>query len=191
MNKSIHPMLIAMLLAPMMAASAQTGGATTCATGATVNTHTPATAPTANFTDNGDGTVTDKTTGLMWKRCSQGQDWDGVQETCINGNPHKYTWAAALAAADTDNFAGHTDWRLPNVKELESIVEWRCYYPAINTAPFPLTGHELYLTASLYWSSTPYRLNATRALGVNFYSGGITSGYKPGADLVRLVRTAP
>jgi hypothetical protein len=48
-----------------------------------------ATAPASRFTDNGDGTVTDTATGLQWKRCSEGQSWDGA--TC-SGTATNYYW---------------------------------------------------------------------------------------------------
>jgi len=84
----------------------------------------PATAPASRFTDNGDGTVTDKTTGLQWQRCSQGQTWSGG--TCA-GTATGHTWQAALQLADVATYAGRSDWRLPNIKELASIVEQACY----------------------------------------------------------------
>lgn len=62
-----------------------------------------------NFQDNGDGTVTDNATGLMWT-----QDDDG------NG----MVWIDALSYAENSTFAGYNDWRLPNAKELQSIVDY-------------------------------------------------------------------
>jgi len=62
-----------------------------------------------SFLDNGDGTVTDGTTGLMWQRDDSGE---GV------------IWEDALAACETLELAGHDDWRLPNAKELQSIVDY-------------------------------------------------------------------
>jgi hypothetical protein len=73
-----------------------------------------------DFTDNGDGTVTDKTTGLMWQQQDDGvsrANWDGQLQYC-----------AGL------NLGGHADWRLPNIKELASLVD-----PAReNPATFPV-----------------------------------------------------
>ena len=62
----------------------------------------------AHFTDNGDGTVTDNLTSLTWQKVL-------VQDTI--------TWEQALNYADTLSLAGHTDWRLPNIKELQSISD--------------------------------------------------------------------
>ena len=63
----------------------------------------PATAPASRFTDNGDGTVTDKATGLQWKRCSEGQAWSGG--TCT-GEATNQVWPAALQLADVASYAG-------------------------------------------------------------------------------------
>ena len=112
----------------------------------------PASTPTSRFTDNGDGTVTDVYTDLTWKRCVEGQNWDGA--TC-SGTPSLYTWQQALQLAATLNagggYAGQTDWRVPNIKELGSIIESQCYGPAINLNVFPGT----YTTSSKFWSASP------------------------------------
>ena len=139
-----------------------------------------ATAPASRFTDNGDGTVTDKATGLQWKRCSEGQTWSGG--TCI-GSPTTRTWQQALQLAEAASYAGKSDWRLPNVKELSSIVELACYKPAIDAAIFPATP------ASWYWSSSPSAGYPLRAWGVDFDDGNDGYGSKDGVNgRVRLVR---
>ncbi len=142
------------------------------------------TTPTEDFIDHGDGTVTHKLTGLMWMRCSMGQAWDGT--TCT-GDILRSNWETALKAAEELNrsggFAGYTDWRLPNIKELTSIVERACVSPAANLEIFPKTEN-IY-----YWSSTPYALNYFKAdgpskwqvkeyWGTYFYTGKNTPGFK-------------
>jgi hypothetical protein len=62
-----------------------------------------------NFVDNGDGTVTDLATGLMWQKADDG---------------NARNWETALSYADGLNLAGYDDWRLPNAKELQSIVDY-------------------------------------------------------------------
>ncbi len=62
-----------------------------------------------DFVDNGDGTVTDLATGLTWQRSDDGTGRN---------------WGQALAYAEGLTLAGHTDWRLPNAKELQSIVDY-------------------------------------------------------------------
>src|SRR5713101_2482006 len=73
-----------------------------------------------SYTDNGDGTITDNNTGLVWEKQSR----DGSIHDALNG----YTWSEAfsvhVATLNAMNFAGHSDWRVPNVKELASIVNY-------------------------------------------------------------------
>ncbi|MFH7320140.1 DUF1566 domain-containing protein [Desulfurivibrio sp. D14AmB] len=167
---------VAWFLLPLNSARAEV----TCAN---QNSAVTATTPTADFSDNGDGTVTHTPTGLIWMRCSLGQSWDG--STC-NGTATTYTWQQALDAAQTLNdgagYAGHNDWRLPNKNELESIVERRCWSPTINAAIFPNTP------SAWFWSSSPYAYGANDAWGVNFGSGGVGNYGKNVSYRVRLVR---
>lgn len=107
------------------------------------------TTPGDDFIVHDDGTVTHKRTGLMWIRCVAGQIWDN--ETCT-GAPEGYIWQEALQAADTHDFAGYNDWRLPNKNELASLVERQCYNPALNTAIFPLVPVDEYMP---FLSSSP------------------------------------
>ncbi len=139
----------------------------------------PATAPASRFTDNGDGTVTDKTTGVQWQRCSQGQTWSSG--TCT-GTATAHTWQAALQLAEAASYAGQSDWRLPNIKELPSIVEQACYSPAIDLAVFPGTP------SSYFWSSSPYANRTGSAWIVDFYSGNDGDYSKSNGYQVRLVR---
>lgn len=98
--------------------------------------------------DNGDGTVTDYATGLMWQRADNGKLYD---------------WKDALAYADTLSLAGYTDWYLPNAKELESIVDYD-RSPSYTNSPTisPLlecTLHNLYdgvKDYAFYWTSTTH-----------------------------------
>lgn len=69
------------------------------------------------WVDNGDGTATNSKTKLTWKRCYEGQTWTGSSCT---GEPKGYTWDEAKKLKS--NFAGKTDWRLPTIDELHTIV---------------------------------------------------------------------
>lgn len=147
----------------------------------TVNQNIPASTPTSRFTDNGDGTITDKATGLMWKKCSEGQ----TGADCAGGVADTYMWQGALQQAQAVSsgvgFAGHTDWRVPNIKELDSIVEERCSAPAINLSVFPNT-------VGNYWSSSSCAFDGSYAWVVYSYDGGDSWSYKYGNYYVRLVR---
>ncbi len=87
-----------------------------------------------DFANNGDGTITDNATGLMWMQDDNGE---GVN------------WKNALSYAENLNFAGHEDWRLPNAKELQSIVDYSGTYPTIDTNYFNYTADSAY-----FWSNT-------------------------------------
>lgn len=127
--------------------------------------------------------VLDTQTGLIWQRCSLGQKWNGM--TCVvstggytwNG-AGMYTWQEAMEAArDVGN-----DWRLPNVKELQSLVEEACYNPTINIKWFPGT------VSNGYWTSSPYV--AKYAKMVNFDYGNSNYFSNDGILYVRLVRSS-
>lgn len=129
------------------------------------------------YQDNGDGTVTDLQTGLMWQQTP---------------DPNKFTFADAVAGGATFNFAGHTDWRLPTIKELYSLMDFSgsSFVDAASSVPYINTDYfdfeygdtsagERFIDAQ-YWSSTEYvgttmNGNAT-AFGVNFADGRI-KGY--------------
>jgi hypothetical protein len=131
------------------------------------HTAVPASAPTSQFIDNGNGTVTDKKTGLMWKRCSEGQTWSGV--TCT-GDVTYYAWQSALQQVQVVNnsggFASKTDWRMPNIKELASIFEEQCWDPAFNVTVFPIFSHP---NVSFWSSSSPNRSKGAFFIGNNGY----------------------
>lgn len=119
--------------------------------------------PTADFTDNQDGTVTHKTTGLTWLRCPVGQTFNATNEAC-EGPTTGVVWKDALAKAESFSFAGFDDWRLPNPKELTSILEFSCATPAINLEIFPHTG------TAYFWTSSPLQTGSLedRAWAVRF-----------------------
>lgn len=129
----------------------------------------PASTPTDRFVDNMDGTVSDKQTGLMWAKCSGGQTREN--NTCIGmwSNIRLYTWLQALDIAENSaTLGGYTDWRVPNVKELASLIEDRCYNPSINLEVFPNTASQPYWTSSAKLANKAYM--------VNFEFGGVSDG---------------
>ena len=137
-----------------------------------------ATAPDSRFQDNGNGTVTDLATGLIWKQCAEGLSGAG----CASGSPATFTWQEALQHAEAAVFAGSDLWRLPNKNELASLVERRCYGPAINERHFPNTP------SFLFWSSSPNASDSSFAWLVNFRYGGVANYFKFFDAYVRLVR---
>jgi hypothetical protein len=147
----------------------------------------PSSTPSGQLIDNQDGTVSDLKTGLMWKQCSEGlTSADLTSPDCATGTEVTLSWDQALQQPQTLNvsggFAGHTDWRLPNIKELLSILEEQCTYPPINTAFFPNTPR------SIFWSSSPFANYAGYAWFVDFYNGFSGYSYRTGTRRIRLVR---
>jgi hypothetical protein len=141
-----------------------------------------ATTPTNRFTVNTNGTVLDTKTALLWKQCSEGLT--GIN--CATGNATTYTWQGALQQAQIVNntgFAGYKDWRVPNIKELDSIVETQCVYPAINSIIFPNTKG--YVS---YWSSSPSAYGSHNAWQVYFGYGGDFIDGRYDYLAIRLVR---
>lgn len=99
------------------------------------NPDIPSTSPTDHFYLNDDGTALHLPTGLMWTRCAYNQVWTGDGCSPFTTNYFEYDWI--LQVADSSQFAGFDDWRVPNVKELSTIVERSCESPAINSEVFP------------------------------------------------------
>ena len=132
------------------------------------------------YTDNGDGTVTDNNTGLMWKRCSEP---DTGTSGCT-GTHSTSTWQGAINQCEGLNYAGYTDWRLPNAKELWSITRLEPETaPYINQTAFPGT------VSGNYWSSTTYPDYTTAALSVRFSHGCLSAyGKTDNSYYVRCVR---
>jgi hypothetical protein len=120
-----------------------------------------------SYTDNGDGTVTDNVTGLMW------------QQAVPAGT---YKWAQAVAYCPTLTLAGHSDWRLPSIIELVSIVDYGQDNPSINPTYFPSTP------AYTFWSSSLLAGSSSGAWVVGFDDGFTGVGGVSNTIDVRCVR---
>ena len=103
-----------------------------------------------SFTDNGNETITDNNTDLIWQK---------------EDDNNTYTWSGADTYCSGLTLGSQSDWRLPNRRELMSIVDYGTYNPAINTTYFPNTN------SSEYWSSTTHALNTSHPWYVYFDYG--------------------
>ncbi|MFT5814628.1 MAG: hypothetical protein ACI9VT_002389 [Psychroserpens sp.] len=131
----------------------------------TCNNAITKTTPDSRFSVNDDGTlIIDSKTGLSWMRCSVGQSWDEDTSSCT-GTATRHSWPGALSVAKNVTFAGESDWRVPNIKALNSIVELACYSPAINETYFPNT------VTYYYWSSSYNAYSSSYAWNVEFSHG--------------------
>jgi hypothetical protein len=131
----------------------------------------------SRFSYSADGSeVNDAKTGLVWRRCIAGKSWSGT--TCT-GAASAFTHESALAHAQST-----PGWRLPNVKELGSLVDRSRSGPSIDTTAFPMTSSDY------FWTSTPYFGRAFQAWGVSF-DNGIGAIDRSYLYQVRLVRVQP
>lgn len=136
-----------------------------------------------SFTDNGDGTVTDNNTGLVWQKEDDETAYNWYQASGTHDetdNPSSQDVCGSL------NLGGHSDWRLPTKKELMSIVDYGIPStgpPTINATYFPNTK------MSYYWSSTMSAYSTGYAWYVGFVDGVVYYHYKHSYSYVRCVRS--
>ncbi len=122
--------------------------------------------------------VSDSTTGLIWQRCIAGLVWNG---TSCSGSATTYNHEQALTYAKSQS-----PWRLPNVRELASIVDHHCINPALDSTAFPNTAVDVW-----YWTSSPNSGPNAIAWFVGFYDGAVSLFTRNNGLHVRLVRNGP
>jgi hypothetical protein len=123
----------------------------------------------SHFVLNANGTITDSLTGLVW------------QATTFADS---LSWENALQLADTLNYAGYTDWRLPNIKELQSINDEQFINPSLNQGYFNIASNVK------LWSSTTLPNHTTRAWYLDTRFGVTTYAEKTTKQVVVCVRNA-
>jgi formylglycine-generating enzyme required for sulfatase activity len=121
----------------------------------------------SHFTDNGNGTITDNYTGLTWQK---------IQSTTT------MTWEEALVYCSTFSLGGKTDWRLPNIKELQSLNDVKLSKPSFNKTYFTN------ILAGNYWSSTTLQNTSSKAWDINMDYGIVSYNDKTLKENVLLVR---
>lgn len=120
------------------------------------------------LTDNGNGTVTDAVAALMWQQ----------------GEGGLKAWADAIAYCGSLSLGGHSDWRLPDINELKSLIDDNFSQPKVDTTFFP----KFPPTQMFYWSSTETAGNKIRAKGLIFNYGTEDDFLKKTKYYVRCVR---
>jgi len=124
-------------------------------------------------TISGDDVVIDLATGLMWAR-------DGNKDGC--GYPLTFRWADAVDYFTDFSFAGFSDWRLPNILELLSIVNWGVYNPSCWDI-FTNVHYDLPT-----WTSTTRSYSTTYAKSLSFSEGSLINVLKTNLRYLRGVR---
>jgi len=122
------------------------------------------------YVDNGNGTVTDTSSSLIWQQATA---------------PNTYNWDQAISYCRSLSFAGYTDWRLPTLDELKTLLDYTQAPPKINHMYFPDT------VSSFYWSSTTDASSTYSAWGVDFLNGNVYIYYMNLSYYVRAVRGGP
>ena len=124
------------------------------------------------YSDLANGTVLDNVTNLVWQQEDDDQN--------------SRSWEEALAYCETLELAGQTDWRLPNIRELYSLIDRSLTIPRIDQAYFPNTN------LANYWTSTTLNGVPSQAHSVSFFSAQISPTNKTGLSniLVRCVRNS-
>lgn len=155
-------------------------------------------AGTCRDVDNGDGTVSDLDTGLMWEQTDDLggiHDWDNLYQWSTAGFPCSGTvhthfllvlnnGISSDGTATSGCFAGHCDWRLPTSEELQSIL--RAPFPCgTNPCVDPIFGptHGFY-----YWTTTTWAVDPSAAWVVDFSDGTLEVSSKVNSRYVRAVR---
>ncbi|MEA2014598.1 MAG: DUF1566 domain-containing protein [Thermodesulfobacteriota bacterium] len=144
----------------------KTGQATSYADGDDGDLQRGAEWPVPRFTDNGDGTVTDNLTGLMWLKgvCIQDKTWQEALDSIadFNDNPESLNWCGGYTGT-------YNDWRLPNKNELHSLTDFSQYRPALPS------GHPfLYIDNNSCWTSTTSAILEECKWYVSMSDGGVS-----------------
>lgn len=133
------------------------------------------------FIQHDDATVTDTCTGLMWQQDTADVNGNGVIEG-ESGGADLLEWCEALEYCERLTFANYDDWRLPSIRELESLVIYSRTSPAIE----PIFS----AVPSTYWSSTTIAPSPEGAWSIHFSEGGTGQQGKRLFGRIRAVRNA-
>ena len=139
----------------------KTGQTASYATGDDGDLQMGVASPSPRFTDNGNGAVTDNLTGLIWTKDA---DCDG-KKTWNNALSYCNALANGTCGLSDGSVAG--DWRLPNVRELYSLIDYGTTYPALPT------GHPFTNVGDWTWVATTVANTTTLAWDVSLHGGSV------------------
>lgn len=133
-----------------------------------------------DFTDNGDGTITDNATGLMWMK-------DDYGDSSSTGPRSGILWEDALAwvqQKNDENYLGYNDWRLPNAKEMQSIVDYSRGPDSTNSAAIDpvfniteITNENGEVDYPWFWTSTTHARSSGDGPAAAYICFGRAMGY--------------
>jgi len=137
-------------------------------------------ASAAAFSDNGDGTITDASSSLMWEKC----DFGKATTTCA-GAASTFSFANASTTCKNLRLVSQSDWRIPQVAELDTIVDRTKQNPSINGTYFAST------TIQWHWTNEPRVSTPANGWVVMFDEGSVSDDVKTVAYPIKCVRTLP
>ncbi|NMC68838.1 MAG: DUF1566 domain-containing protein [Myxococcales bacterium] len=126
--------------------------------------------------------VVDAATGLVWQGCPAGMTGDAAS---CSGTASTMSWQAALDYCQDSTLAGFSDWYLPSINELRSIVDNHQASPSIDRTFFPGTP------SGMFWSSSSSAGSASNGWCVGFNLGNVSINDKTSTNYVRCVRLGP
>lgn len=181
---ALHRVLVASSLGLALMANANAQTSATCFFD-TIRASTN----TEQYFDNGDGTILDVLTGLTWSACLYGQTFNTDTQGCDGAPTPVANFSAAISAQESLNdsaYAGKQDWRLPNMKELSTLIEYACIEPAMRNDIFDSAP------SVPVWSNTPNSqgVGPTEARVIHFADGTeLVDDLATTSIYVRVVRT--
>ncbi|MDH5716281.1 MAG: DUF1566 domain-containing protein [Spirochaetia bacterium] len=125
-----------------------------------------------DYQENGDGTISDYASGIIFMKCPAGTIVDYNTTNYCNGEKTLSTWVEALSFCENLNYAGNTNWRLPSIRELSSMIDFSSEaVTSLSKLMFPAA-------AGSFWSSTTNVNSTSEAWQVNFSTKELSTSLK-------------